>query len=76
MAGDRPLWANKALHSTPLLVYTAKDLTRKEELRLGRSTKSIVVKEVRSPERLREEVAAILDKGAMAPTTDSKVPAT
>src|SRR4029077_362495 len=53
---------NKALKSTPLLVYTAKDLTRKEELRLGKTAKSIVVKEVRSPERLREEVAAILDK--------------
>jgi CheY-like chemotaxis protein len=59
--------ANKALHLTPLLVYTAKDLTRKEELRLGRSTKSIVVKEVRSPERLREEVVAILDKAAEGP---------
>jgi CheY-like chemotaxis protein len=54
------LKGNKA--SIPLLVYTAKDLTRKEELRLGRSAKSIVVKEVRSPERLREEVAAILEK--------------
>jgi signal transduction histidine kinase/DNA-binding response OmpR family regulator len=54
--------SNKELHSTPLLVYTAKDLTRKEELKLGRSTKSIVVKEVRSPERLREELAAILNK--------------
>jgi signal transduction histidine kinase/HAMP domain-containing protein len=31
-----------------------------EELRLGRSTKSILVKEVRSPEPLREELAAIL----------------
>jgi CheY-like chemotaxis protein len=60
------LKANKALHSTPLLVYTAKDLTRKEELRLGRSTKSIVVKEVRSPERLREEVTAILNNGEEA----------
>jgi CheY-like chemotaxis protein len=29
---------------------------------LGRSAKSIVVKEVRSPERLREEVYAILDR--------------
>jgi HAMP domain-containing protein/signal transduction histidine kinase/PleD family two-component response regulator len=56
------LRSNKALHSMPLLVYTAKELTRKEELKLGRSTKTIVVKEVRSPERLREEVAAILDK--------------
>jgi CheY-like chemotaxis protein len=55
------LKANEALQKTPLLVYTAKDLTRKEEQRLGRSAKSIVIKEVRSPERLREEVTAILD---------------
>ena len=51
---------NKNLRSIPVLVYTARDLTRKDELRLGRATKSIVVKEVRSPERLREEVTAIL----------------
>ncbi|TMC72741.1 MAG: response regulator, partial [Chloroflexi bacterium] len=56
------LKTNKALHSTPLLVYTAKDLTRKEEMRLGRSAKTIVVKEVRSPERLREEVIEVLDR--------------
>jgi CheY-like chemotaxis protein len=62
------LKANKALQSTPLLVYTAKDLTRKEEQRLGRSAKSIVIKEVRSPERLREEVTAILDEAEKALT--------
>jgi CheY-like chemotaxis protein len=56
------LKASKSLRATPLLVYTAKDLTRKEELRLGKSAKSIVVKEVRSPERLREEVGAILER--------------
>jgi CheY-like chemotaxis protein len=56
------LKVSKALQATPLLVYTAKDLTRKEELRLGKSAKSVVIKEVRSPERLREEVTAILDK--------------
>ena len=56
------LKSSKALQATPLLVYTAKDLTRKEEVRLGRSAKSIVIKEVRSPERLREEVGAILDR--------------
>ena len=55
---------NKALRSVPLLVYTARDLTKKEELKLGRATKSIVVKEVRSPERLKEEVIAILDESA------------
>ena len=53
--------SRKALRSVPLVVYTAKDLTKKEELKLGRATKTIVVKEVRSPERLREEVAAILE---------------
>ena len=52
---------HKTLRSTPVLVYTAKDLTRKEELKLGRATKTIVVKEVKSPERLTEEVEAILD---------------
>jgi CheY-like chemotaxis protein len=56
--------AKKSLRSTPVLVYTAKDLTRKEELKLGRVTKTIVVKEVRSPERLRDEVSAILSRGA------------
>src|SRR5438477_94697 len=56
--------AKKHLRSTPVLVYTAKELTRKEELKLGRATKTIVVKEVRSPERLRDEISAILSKGA------------
>jgi CheY-like chemotaxis protein len=54
--------ANKALRGVPLLVYTARDLTKKEELKLGRATKSIVVKEVRSPERLKDELIAILEE--------------
>jgi CheY-like chemotaxis protein len=54
------LRSKKSLRSIPVLVYTARDLTRKDELRLGRATKTIVVKEVRSAERLREEVNAIL----------------
>jgi two-component system chemotaxis sensor kinase CheA len=49
-----------ALRTIPLIVYTARDLTRKEELRLGRATRSIVIKEVRSPERLREEITSLL----------------
>jgi signal transduction histidine kinase/DNA-binding response OmpR family regulator/HAMP domain-containing protein len=55
--------SRKALRSVPLLVYTARDLTKREELKLGRATKTIVVKEVRSPERLKEEVTAILEDG-------------
>jgi CheY-like chemotaxis protein/two-component sensor histidine kinase len=53
--------AHKALRAVPVVVYTARDLTRKEELKLGRATKTIVVKEVRSPERLKDEVTAILE---------------
>jgi two-component system chemotaxis sensor kinase CheA len=62
------LKTNQVLQGIPLLVYTAKDLTRKEEQRLSKSTKSIVIKEVRSPERLREEVTAILDQADSAGT--------
>ena len=53
--------SHKALRSLPLLVYTARELTKKEELRLGRATKTIVIKEVRSPERLTDEVKAVLE---------------
>ena len=60
---------NRELRSVPLLVYTARDLTKREELKLSRATKSIVVKEVRSPERLKEEVTAILDEPATSGTS-------
>jgi len=33
------LQTNKALGETPLLVYTARDLTRKEEVKLGKAAK-------------------------------------
>ncbi|HSS94053.1 MAG TPA: response regulator, partial [Candidatus Dormibacteraeota bacterium] len=56
------LRGRKDLRSTPVLVYTAKELSRKDELKLGKATKTIVIKEVRSPERLRDEVGAILAK--------------
>jgi signal transduction histidine kinase/DNA-binding response OmpR family regulator/HAMP domain-containing protein len=54
------LQANKSLGATPLVVYTARELTRKEEIKLGKAAKSIVIKDARSPERLRQEIAAIL----------------
>ncbi|TMD94975.1 MAG: response regulator, partial [Chloroflexi bacterium] len=54
------LQSSEALGSTPLLVYTAKDLTRKEEIKLGKAAKSIVIKDARSPERLKQEIAAVL----------------
>jgi CheY-like chemotaxis protein len=49
-----------SLQTTPVIVYTARDLNRKEELRLGKATRTIVIKEVRSPERLRQEITSLL----------------
>jgi two-component system chemotaxis sensor kinase CheA len=55
------LQANQALGSTPMVVYTARDLTRKEEIKLGKAARSIVIKDARSPERLKQEIKAVLD---------------
>jgi len=52
--------STKALRSTALVVYTARDLNREEELKLARATRSVVVKEVRSAERLRDEISSLL----------------
>jgi hypothetical protein len=61
--------ANTALRAIPLVVYTARDLTRKEEMRLNRATKSIVIKEIRSPERLREELTSLLAQTQEVPAS-------
>src|SRR5438094_6982989 len=54
------LQSTQALGSTPLLVYTARDLSRKEEIKLGKAAKGIVIKDARSPERLKQEISVIL----------------
>ena len=41
----------------PIVVYTGKDLSQKEEEQLNRLTQTIIVKDVRSPERLYDQVA-------------------
>ena len=46
----------------PIIVYTGKELTRKEELRLRRVAASIIVKEADSPERLLAETALFLHR--------------
>ncbi|HVH62875.1 MAG TPA: HAMP domain-containing protein, partial [Candidatus Dormibacteraeota bacterium] len=53
------LQISNRLGATPLVVYTARDLTRREEIKLGKAAKSIVIKDARSPERLKEEISAI-----------------
>jgi CheY-like chemotaxis protein/signal transduction histidine kinase len=44
----------------PVIVYTGRSLTREEEQRLGRFSKSIIIKDARSPERLLDEVTLFL----------------
>ncbi len=44
----------------PVIVYTGRDLSREEEERLRRYSRSIIVKGARSPERLLDEVTLFL----------------
>ncbi|WP_164107940.1 hypothetical protein, partial [Serratia marcescens] len=44
----------------PVIVYTGRDLSADEELRLRRYSKSIIVKGAKSPERLLDEVTLFL----------------
>ena len=51
-----------ALHDVPVMVYSPKELTKKEETHLKRLGQSMVLKDVRSPERLADEVALFLHR--------------
>ncbi len=44
----------------PVIVYTGRSLSREEEQQLGRFSKSIIIKDARSPERLLDEVTLFL----------------
>src|SRR6185437_10650308 len=50
--------------SIPIIIYTARDLLHEEELRLRRLAENIVLKDVRSPERLLDETAMLLHRNA------------
>ena len=50
------------LKDTPIVVFTGRELTAEEEAELRRKAKSIVVKGVRSPERLLDETALFLHR--------------
>jgi tubulin-specific chaperone A len=44
----------------PIIVYTGKELTKEEERQLKKHTESVIIKGVRSPERLLDEVTLFL----------------
>ncbi len=46
----------------PVIVYTAQELTRREETRLKKYAEAIVVKDARSPERLLDETSLFLHR--------------
>jgi CheY-like chemotaxis protein/HAMP domain-containing protein len=48
----------------PIIVYTAKDLSREEEEKLNRVVQTTIVKDVRSPERLFDQTALWLHRDA------------
>jgi HAMP domain-containing protein/CheY-like chemotaxis protein/signal transduction histidine kinase len=50
------------LRETPIVVFTGRELTQDEEGELRRQAKSIVLKGVRSPERLLDETALFLHR--------------
>ncbi|HEY8932918.1 MAG TPA: response regulator, partial [Rariglobus sp.] len=54
--------AEPALHNIPVIVFTGKDLTPTEEKRIHLAAKSIVLKDVRSPERLLDETSLFLHR--------------
>ncbi|HYD78363.1 MAG TPA: HAMP domain-containing protein [Paucimonas sp.] len=51
-----------ALRDLPVVVYTAKELDRKEVTKLKRIAKTVVLKDARSPERLLDETALFLHR--------------
>jgi CheY-like chemotaxis protein len=53
---------NEQLRDTPIVVFTGRELSPTEEEELRQKAKSIVVKGVRSPERLLDETALFLHR--------------
>ncbi|HXJ39110.1 MAG TPA: response regulator, partial [Bryobacteraceae bacterium] len=56
------LHTHPALAEVPVVVFTGKDLTAGEQTRLKAMAKSIVLKDVQSPERLLDETALFLHR--------------
>src|SRR6266536_2846258 len=52
------------LYDLPVIVYTAKDLSAKEETRLRKLAETIILKDARSPQRLLAETALYLHRAS------------
>jgi CheY-like chemotaxis protein/GAF domain-containing protein len=63
---------NRAWHDLPIIVYTGRDLTRSEETQLKRLAETIILKDVKSPERLLDETALYLHRSEAELTAPQK----
>ncbi len=54
--------SNPAMADLPIIIYTGKDLSPAEETRLKKFAETIIVKDVKSPERLLDETALFLHR--------------
>jgi len=53
---------NSPNRSMPIIIYTARELLQEESVRLKRLAEKILIKDVRSPERLLDETALFLHR--------------
>lgn len=53
---------NEQLADLPIIIYTGKDLDSKEETQLRKFAESIIIKDVKSPERLLDETTLFLHR--------------
>ncbi|MBA3670979.1 MAG: response regulator, partial [Gemmatimonadaceae bacterium] len=54
--------SNPAVAELPIIIYTGKDLSSAEETKLRKFAETIIVKDVKSPERLLDETALFLHR--------------
>jgi len=54
--------SDPAMADLPIIIYTGKELSQEEETRLRRFAETIIVKDVKSPERLLDETALFLHR--------------
>ena len=50
------------MHELPIIIYTGKELSPEEETRIKKYAETIIVKDVKSPERLLDETALFLHR--------------
>jgi CheY-like chemotaxis protein/signal transduction histidine kinase/HAMP domain-containing protein len=53
---------DKKIHEIPIIIYTGKDLSKKEENQLNRYAESIIIKGVKSTDRLLDELSLFLHR--------------